>query len=102
MVNVVTLGGTVPSSLWPRGKIGLPRRRPASSGLRNKRLQTNVSTPLQKLLNKCMEKVKFSCLHGYFDELHQAGGGGRIISFNFIDLTWALENWSLQYLTLIP
>lgn len=109
MVNVVTLGGTVPSSLWPRGKTGLPRRRPASSGLRNKRLQTNVSAPLQKLLNKCMEKVKSSCLHGYFDELvvctntvHQAGGGGRIISFNFIDLTWALENWSLQYLTLIP
>lgn len=80
MVNVVSSGGTVPSSLWPRGKTALPRRRPASSGLRNKRLQTNVANLLQKLLNKCMEKVKSSCLHDYFDQLvgciRKSGWGG--------------------------
>lgn len=84
MVNVVTLGGTVPSSLWPRGKTVLPRRRPASSGLRNKRLQTNVADLLQKLLNKCMEKVKSSCQHDYFDELvvctNKSGWGGVLDS----------------------
>lgn len=52
----------MPSCLWPRGKTALPRRRPATSGLRNKRLQTDVAALLQKLLNKCMEKVKSSGL----------------------------------------
>lgn len=66
MLNVVTLDGTVPSSLWPRGKTVLPRRRPASSGLRNKRLQTNVADQLQKMFNKFMENQLLLC--GYFDE----------------------------------
>ncbi|KAA8589241.1 hypothetical protein FQN60_012606, partial [Etheostoma spectabile] len=35
-------GGTVPSSLWPRGKTVSPRRRPASSGLRNRRMPIEV------------------------------------------------------------
>lgn len=94
MVNIVTLGGTVPSSLWPRGKTVLPRRRPASSGLRNKRLQTNVAHLLQKLLNKCMEKSNplaymIILMNLWSAQINQTGGGGgQIVWLNFIDLTW--------------
>uniref|UniRef100_A0AAX7TE27 Large ribosomal subunit protein uL18 n=1 Tax=Astatotilapia calliptera TaxID=8154 RepID=A0AAX7TE27_ASTCA len=53
-------GGTVPSSLWPRGKIASPRRRPASSGLRNRRLKIKAlvcSVPNEEICsNKAIEK----------------------------------------------
>lgn len=57
--SLCDLGGTVPSSLWPRGKTVSPRRRPASSGLRNRRfLQTEESVSLTDFLkkNKYVEK----------------------------------------------
>lgn len=50
------VGGTVPSSLWPRGKTASPRRRPASSGLRNKRLQTEAFVGSKICSNKSIEK----------------------------------------------
>lgn len=60
----VTAGGTGPSSLWPRGKTVSPRRRPASSGLRNWRLPTETSALFQTqkfVLNKYEKESVFTC-----------------------------------------
>lgn len=88
----VAADGTVPSSLWPRGKTALLRRRPASSGLRSKRLQTELLVCFRKnLFNKFIEKST-PCVHCHFTasilllEMSDAsltpigeGGGGYLV-----------------------
>lgn len=45
----VTLGGTGPSCHWPREKTVLPRKRPVSSELKNKRMLNKIYTVLMSL-----------------------------------------------------
>lgn len=48
----------MPSCLWLRGKTASPRRRPASSGLRNRRLQNKMLVSVtKKMFNKFIENV---------------------------------------------